>query len=82
MLLGAGWDSVLRGGVGQLKADGNIGLAADGLCADPQRGKLQRPAGFFLRSLDLLLHNTIQVSAYIFIDIAKFLTFAYEAAAL
>ena len=30
MLLGAGWDSVLRGGVGQLKADGNIGLAAGG----------------------------------------------------
>ena len=28
------------------KADGNIGLAADGPCADPQRGKLQRYAVF------------------------------------
>lgn len=34
VLLGAGWGSVLRGGVGQLKADGNVGLAANGLCAD------------------------------------------------
>ena len=46
VLLGAGWGSVLRGGVGQLKADGNIGLAADGPCADAQRGELQRYAVF------------------------------------
>ena len=59
MLSGAGWGSVLRGGIGQLKADGNIGLAADGPCADPQRGEFQRST-VFLCAATLLVHSAEQ----------------------
>ena len=50
---------LLYSGIGQLKADGNIGLAADGLCADAQRGKLQRYAVFLCAAM-LLLHGAEQ----------------------
>lgn len=53
----------LRGGMIQLlcsfnsKADGNIGLVTDGLCADAQRGKLEFITSHLLKSFPSGFHN-------------------------